>query len=238
MVQARRNPHLSRFHAHLALCYTGPMHQRTLRLLEFDKILEQLARFTSFSVGQERVHALQPTDDIRLARDWQARRVRHAACSTRKRPSTWAPYMTCARCGGQALPVSRPSCRRLHQHSLHITARTASAQSRPQRHRDRFRTCDDVAMRMDAPQSIIDEIVRCIDERRPIECAWIAPATRWAHPPASCGEAHARVDETGCNASSPTPTNHAFPAGSHRHAAARAARDPLRAECKGRIPPW
>ncbi len=48
------------------------MHGRTLRLLEFDKILEQLARFTSFSVGQERVHALQPTDDIRLARDWQA----------------------------------------------------------------------------------------------------------------------------------------------------------------------
>src|SRR5512135_534808 len=48
------------------------MDQRTLRVLVFDKIRERLARFTSFSLGEQRARELEPTDDSRLAREWQA----------------------------------------------------------------------------------------------------------------------------------------------------------------------
>jgi hypothetical protein len=54
------------------LCYTTSMDQRTLRILEFDKIRARLADQTSFSLGRERALALQPTDDIREAQTWQA----------------------------------------------------------------------------------------------------------------------------------------------------------------------
>ena len=48
------------------------MDSRTLRVLEFDKIRERMARHASFSLGRERVLALLPTDDIREAQGWQA----------------------------------------------------------------------------------------------------------------------------------------------------------------------
>ena len=48
------------------------MNQRTLRVLEFDKIRQRLADQTSFSLGHERALALLPTDDIRQAQEWQA----------------------------------------------------------------------------------------------------------------------------------------------------------------------
>ncbi len=48
------------------------MDSRTLRVLEFDKIRERMARHTSFSLGRERALALLPTDDLREAQEWQA----------------------------------------------------------------------------------------------------------------------------------------------------------------------
>lgn len=48
------------------------MNPKSLKLLEYDKILERLAEFTEFSGGQEMVMALLPTDDLRQAQEWQA----------------------------------------------------------------------------------------------------------------------------------------------------------------------
>ncbi len=140
------------------------MHGRTLRLLEFDKILEQLARFTSFSVGQERVHALQPTDDIRLARDWQAETGEARRLLDEKSDiylgavHDLRPLVEQALRGSPILPADFISIR--------YTLQRAKALNRAlSRIADRFPHVADVAMRMDAPQSLIDEIGRCIDER-------------------------------------------------------------------------
>lgn len=48
------------------------MNPKSLKLLEYHKILERLAEFTEFSGGQELVMALLPTDDLRQAQEWQA----------------------------------------------------------------------------------------------------------------------------------------------------------------------
>ncbi len=140
------------------------MHGRTLRLLEFDKILEQVARFTSFSVGQERVHALQPTDDIRLARDWQAETSEARRLLDEKSDiylgavHDLRPLVEQALRGSPILPADFISIR--------YTLQRAKALNRAlSRIADRFPHVADVAMRMDAPQSLIDEIGRCIDER-------------------------------------------------------------------------
>lgn len=48
------------------------MNAKSAQTLELNKILDQLARFTSFSLGAELVTALAPTDDLAQAREWQA----------------------------------------------------------------------------------------------------------------------------------------------------------------------
>ena len=48
------------------------MNPRSLKLLEYGKILARLAGFADFSGGQELALALLPTDDLRQAQDWQA----------------------------------------------------------------------------------------------------------------------------------------------------------------------
>ena len=48
------------------------MNPRSLKLLEYGKILSLLAGFADFSGGQELALALLPTDDLRQAQDWQA----------------------------------------------------------------------------------------------------------------------------------------------------------------------
>ncbi len=49
------------------------MDTKSLNILEFPKILEQLSRHTAFSASTALVRALRPTNDLELARDWQAR---------------------------------------------------------------------------------------------------------------------------------------------------------------------
>ncbi len=46
---------------------------KTLRTLEFDKILNQLVEHASFSASQETVRALRPSTDLEVARSWLAR---------------------------------------------------------------------------------------------------------------------------------------------------------------------
>ncbi|NOZ71919.1 MAG: endonuclease MutS2, partial [Chloroflexi bacterium] len=47
------------------------MNEHTFRVLEYDKILAQLARYCSFAMGQERARAWRPTTDLGEARLWQ-----------------------------------------------------------------------------------------------------------------------------------------------------------------------
>lgn len=47
------------------------MDKKTISVLEFPRVLEKLASFTSFSLSNEMALQVQPTDDIHLARTWQ-----------------------------------------------------------------------------------------------------------------------------------------------------------------------
>ncbi len=48
------------------------MDEKTLKTLEYDKILGQLAEYTSFSAGEALVHQLTPTSNMDRAIEWQA----------------------------------------------------------------------------------------------------------------------------------------------------------------------
>ncbi|MEX1020197.1 MAG: Smr/MutS family protein [Litorilinea sp.] len=48
------------------------MNPRTLRVLEYNKILDRLASHCSFSGGVERVQALLPSDDLQTVQEWLA----------------------------------------------------------------------------------------------------------------------------------------------------------------------
>jgi DNA mismatch repair protein MutS2 len=140
------------------------MHERTVRLLEFDKILDRLMRFTSFSVGQERVLALRPTDDIRLAVEWQAETNEGRRLLDEKSDiylgavHDLRPLLEQALRGSPLLTTDLLGVR--------YTLQRARALNRTiTRIADRFPRIADVAARLDAPAGIIDEIGRCIDER-------------------------------------------------------------------------
>ncbi len=140
------------------------MHERTIRLLEFDKILEQLKRFTSFSVGRERAAALRPTDDIRLAREWQAE-TREARQLLAEKSDIFLggvhdlrPLLEQAARGSPLLPVDLLGVR-------YTLQRARSLRSAIHRVADRFPHIADVAQRIDVPVAVIEEIGRCIDER-------------------------------------------------------------------------
>lgn len=47
------------------------MNEKAVSVLELPKILERLASYTSFSAGADLCRELRPTDDIRLALEWQ-----------------------------------------------------------------------------------------------------------------------------------------------------------------------
>jgi DNA mismatch repair protein MutS2 len=49
------------------------MDTKSLNILEFPKILEHVSEHTAFSASTALVRALRPTNDLELARDWQAR---------------------------------------------------------------------------------------------------------------------------------------------------------------------
>lgn len=140
------------------------MDERTLRVLEFDKIRERLARFASFSVGVERVQALLPTDDIRLAQEWLAE-LRESRRLLDQKSDIYLggvhdlrPFVAQALRGSPLLPTDFVDVR-------YTLVRARTLQRSLARLADQFPHVADVALRISAPQTVIEEIGRCIDER-------------------------------------------------------------------------
>lgn len=140
------------------------MDPRTLRVLEFDKIRARLAEHTSFSLGRERALALLPTDDIRLAQDWQAE-TREARRLLEEKSDIHLggvhdlrPLAEQAVRGSTLLPADLLEIR-----STLVRARVI--QRTLSRVGDLFPHVADVAGRIAVPQDVVDEIGRCIDER-------------------------------------------------------------------------
>jgi DNA mismatch repair protein MutS2 len=207
------------------------MHERTVRLLEFDKILDRLLRFTSFSVGQERVLALRPTDDIRQARDWQAETSEGRRLLDEKSDiylgavHDLRPLLEQALRGSPLLAADLLSVR--------YTLQRARALNRAiSRIADRFPHIADVAARLDAPSAIIDEIGRCIDERGEVLDSASDALGRIRR---ELREAHARLMErlqriVGTAANAPYLQEAIVTQRQGRYVV------PLRSEFKGRIP--
>ena len=207
------------------------MHERTVRLLEFDKILDRLQHFTSFSVGQERVLALRPTDDIRQAREWQEETSEGRRLLDEKSDiylgavHDLRPLLEQALRGSPLLAADLLAVR--------YTLQRARALNRAiVRIADRFPRIADVAARLAAPSTIIDEIGRCIDERGEVLDSASEALGRIRR---ELREAHARLMErlqriVGAAANAPYLQEAIVTQRQGRYVI------PLRAEFKGRIP--
>jgi DNA mismatch repair protein MutS2 len=140
------------------------MDARTLRILEYDKILERLARYTSFSLGAARARALQPSDDIREAREGQAQTHEARILLDEKNDlfiggvHDLRPLLEQAVRGSPLLPGDFNDIR-------YTLGRARSLNRSLGRLTERFPHVADVALRLNAPASLLDEITRCIDER-------------------------------------------------------------------------
>ncbi len=140
------------------------MDSRSLRVLEFDKIRERLAQFTSFSLGAECARALLPSDDFRQVAEWLAE-TREARQLLDEKNDIYVggvhdlrPLLEQAMRGSPLLPADLIDVR--------YTLQRARALNRTLgRLADRFPHVADVALRMSPPQEVIDEIGRCVDER-------------------------------------------------------------------------
>ena len=197
------------------------MEERSLRVLEFAKIRERLAAFTSFNVGRERALALLPIDDIRLVREWQAE-TREAQRLLEEKSDVHLggvhdlrPQLEQAVRGRILVPTDLLDVRSTLQ-------RARSLQRTLSRVADNFPHVADVAARIAVPQHVIDEITRCIDERGEVldsaseALERASPSTaRVAQPPAGTYAAHRHCFRQ--------PT---LSAGTDRDAAPGALRDP------------
>ena len=140
------------------------MDSRSLHVLEFDKIRDRLATFASFSLGVERCRELMPTDDIRLAREWQAE-TREARRLIEEKSDVHLggvhdlrPQTEQALRGSPLLPVDL-------NHVRYTLQRARSLQRTLSRLSEQFPYVADVAARISVPQEVVDEIGRCVDER-------------------------------------------------------------------------
>ena len=140
------------------------MDARTLRVLEFDKILDRLAEQTSFSLGRERALALKPSDDIRQATLWQAE-TREARRLLDEKSDVHLggvhdlrPFVEQATIGSTLLPMDLLTIRGTLVRGRTL-ARTLG------RLGETFPNIADHAQRISVPADVIDEIGRCIDER-------------------------------------------------------------------------
>ena len=140
------------------------MDPKTLRTLEFDKILLRLAEHTSFSGGRELALALQPTDDLRLALDWLAETTEARALLAQKSDIHLGgvrdvrPLLPLAERASALLPTDLLDIR-----STLIRARTIQRSlARVSAH---FPHLADIAARIEPCEDLIDEIGRCISER-------------------------------------------------------------------------
>ena len=140
------------------------MDSRSLHVLEFDKIRDRLAAFASFSLGVERCRELMPTDDIRLAREWQAE-TREARRLIEEKSDVQLggvhdlrPQTEQALRGSPLVPVDL-------NHIRYTLVRARSLQRTLSRLSEQFPHIADVAARISVPQEVVEEIGRCVDER-------------------------------------------------------------------------
>ncbi|HEX9114601.1 MAG TPA: endonuclease MutS2 [Anaerolineae bacterium] len=140
------------------------MDQRTLRILEFDKVRDRLARLASFSLGEERARALEPVDDIRLVREWQAE-TREAVRLLAEKSDVHLggvhdlrPLVEQAVRGSVLVPQDLLDVRGTLQ-------RARSLQRTLGRLEDQFPHVADISLRILVPQALVEEIGACIDER-------------------------------------------------------------------------
>lgn len=140
------------------------MDSRSLHVLEFDKIRERLAAFASFSLGVERCRELAPTDDLRLAREWQAetregrRLIEEKSDVQLGGVHDLRPQLEQALRGSPLLPVDL-------NHVRYTLQRARSLQRTLGRLSEQFPQVADVTARISVPQDLVEEIGRCVDER-------------------------------------------------------------------------
>jgi DNA mismatch repair protein MutS2 len=140
------------------------MDQRALRVLEFDRIRQRLARSASFSVGEQLALALQPTDDARLAREWQAE-TREAVRLLNEKNAVelggvhdLRPFVDQAVRGSALVPLELLDVRSTLQAARNVQ-RVLIRQSEGCPH------LADIAERIAVPREFVEEIGLCIDDR-------------------------------------------------------------------------
>ncbi len=147
------------------LCYTASaMDAKALHTLEFDKILERLAEHTSFSAGRELALALRPTDDLRLAREWQAETTEARALLAQKADV----HLGGVRDVRPLLPLAERAVTLVPSDLLdirHTLMRARAIRRTLTRLGSQFPRLADIVARIEPCDSLIDEIGRCINER-------------------------------------------------------------------------
>jgi DNA mismatch repair protein MutS2 len=207
------------------------MDPRSLHVLEFDKIRDRLATFASFSLGVERCHDLAPTDDIRLARQWQAETAEGRRLIEEKSDvhlggvHDLRPQLEQALRGSPLLPVDL-------NHIRYALQRARSLQRTLSRLSEQFPHVADVAARISVPQNVVEEIGRCVDERGEVLDSASETLSRVRR---ELREAHGRLMERlqriiGTSANQPFLQESIITQRQGRYVI------PLRAEFKGRIP--
>jgi DNA mismatch repair protein MutS2 len=140
------------------------MNPHTLRVLEYDKILERVAAHCAFSGGEELTRSLLPSDDLRTVQEWMAQTREAAALLEQKNDIYFGgvtdvrPLTTKAERGSMLLPGELSEIR-----STLLRARTLrntlTRLNRP------FPQLADLAGLIEPCEHVIGEISRCINER-------------------------------------------------------------------------
>ncbi len=140
------------------------MNPRTLRVLEYDKILEEVAQRTAFSGGAAVARALLPSDDLRTVQDWIQETQEAYRFLEQKNDINFGgitdirPLITKAERGSPLLPIEFVDIK-----NLLVRARALS-RTFSRLHRQ-FPRLADMALTMESCDHLIAEIGRCVNDR-------------------------------------------------------------------------
>lgn len=139
------------------------MNQRTLRVLEYDKVKAMLAEYTAFSLGRERVRWLEPSGQMDVVRGWMEETTQAAALLDREGSvplgglSDITPAVRKAEVGSALAPSELLQVRQclygIRRLSQFLAAKT-----------DDFPTIHELGSRLQVFPQIEEEIDRCIGE--------------------------------------------------------------------------
>ncbi|RME50022.1 MAG: endonuclease MutS2, partial [Caldilineae bacterium] len=140
------------------------MNPHTLRVLEYDKILEQLAGYCAFEGGMELARSLLPSDDLRTVQEWMAQTDEAFRLLEQKSDIYFGgvhdirPLAAKAERGSLLLPTELVDVRTtlLRARSLRNTLTRLGRQ---------FPHLSDMAFVIEPCDHVISEISRCINER-------------------------------------------------------------------------